>query len=91
MSLEICKNQLICLIDDGSTSVWSIKEIDNFPFCHPCVEQRIDYFEDDWGFRWKLLEEMKNTIHLLLHQTSILYTHIVDNIHTLCRDRGKTI
>ena len=30
MSLAICKNQLICLINDGSTFVWSIEEIDNF-------------------------------------------------------------
>ena len=64
MSLAICKNQLICLINDGSTSVWSIEEIDNFQLGHPCVEQRVDYFKDDWGFRWKLLEEMSTDINI---------------------------
>ena len=64
MSLEICKNQLICLIDDGSTFVWSIEKIDNFQFGQSCIERRIDYFEDDWGFQWKLLEEMSIDINI---------------------------
>ena len=64
MSLAVCKNELICLINDGSTSVWSIEEIDNFQFGHPCIERRTDYFEDDWGFRWKLLEEMSMDINM---------------------------
>ena len=63
MSLAVCKNQLICLVNDGSTSVWSIEEIDNFQFGHSCIEQRTDSFEDDWGFIWKLLEEIFTNIN----------------------------
>jgi hypothetical protein len=32
MSLELYNNQLICLINDGSTFVWSIEEVENFQF-----------------------------------------------------------
>ena len=56
-------NQLICLVNDGSISVWSIEELDHFQFVQPCVQRRIDYFEDDWGFRWKLLEEISTCIN----------------------------
>ena len=56
-------NKLICLINNGSTFVWSIEELDHFQFGQPCVERRIDYFEYDWGFRWKLLEEISTDIN----------------------------
>jgi hypothetical protein len=39
MSLALYKNQLICLINDGSTFVWSIEEVENFQFGQPCLEQ----------------------------------------------------
>jgi hypothetical protein len=32
MSLALYNNQLICLINDGSTFVWSIEEVENFQF-----------------------------------------------------------
>jgi hypothetical protein len=35
MSLELYNNQLICLINAGSTSIWSIEELDNFQFGKP--------------------------------------------------------
>lgn len=63
MSLAIYMNQLICLVNDGSTSVWSIEELDHFQFGQSSFERRIDYFEDDSGFRWKLLEEISTDIN----------------------------
>ena len=38
MSLALYNNQLVCLVNDGSTSVWSIEEIENFDFSTPCLE-----------------------------------------------------
>jgi len=63
MSLALYNNQLICLINDGSTSVWAIEEVENFQFGQACSEPRLDYFEDDWGFKWTLLEEISADIN----------------------------
>jgi hypothetical protein len=63
MSLALYNNQLICLINDGSTSVWAIEEVENFQFGQACSEPRLDYFEDDWGFKWTLLEEISTDIN----------------------------
>jgi hypothetical protein len=63
MSLSLYNNQLICIINDGSTSVWCIEEVDNFQFGQPCIEQSLDYFEDDWGFKWSLLKHLSTDIN----------------------------
>ena len=67
MSLALYNNQLVCLINDGSSSVWSIEEIENFDFFTPCLEGRLDYFEDDWGFKWNLFPDISIDINIKIH------------------------
>ena len=67
MSLALYNNQLVCLVNDGSTSVWSIEEIENFDFSTPCFEQWLDYFEDDWGLKWNLLPDISADINIKCH------------------------
>jgi len=47
----------------GSTSVWLIGEVENFYFSQAFSEQRIDYVEDDWGFKWTLLQDIYTDIN----------------------------
>lgn len=63
MSLEIYTNQCICLVNVDSITLWSVKELKKFQFGQPCVNRRNDYFEDDCGFIWKLLEEISRDIN----------------------------
>ena len=67
MSLALYNNQFICLINDGSTSVWALEEIENFQFSTHCLERRLDYFEDDWGFKWTLLHDISIDINIKCH------------------------
>ena len=67
MPLALYNNQLNFLINDGSTSVWALEEIENFQFFPRCLEQQLDYFEDDWGFKWILLHDISADINIKCH------------------------
>ena len=41
MSLAIYMNHLICLVNDGSTSIWSIEELDHFQFGQPLLNEEL--------------------------------------------------
>jgi hypothetical protein len=72
MSLALYNNQLVCLVNDGSTSVWSIEEIEIFYFSTPCFERRLDHFEDDWGLKWNLLPNISANINIKCHSYLLL-------------------
>ena len=67
MPLALYNNQLICLINDGSTSVWAIEETYNFQFSTRSLEWWLDYFKDDWGFKWTLLHDISVDINIKCH------------------------
>ena len=67
MSLALYNNQLVCLINDGLTSVWFIEEIENFDFSTTCFKRRWDYCEDDWGLKWNLFPNISAYININCH------------------------
>jgi hypothetical protein len=84
MSLALYNNQLICLINDGSTSVWSIEEVDNFIFGEPSIERSLECFEDDWGFKWNLLQHLSTDINIKC--PGYLPFRTVDEIVLMCKN-----
>lgn len=56
MSLGLYKNQLVCVINNGSTYVWSLEKVENFEFGRLLKEQSLEYLEDDRGDSWSLLQ-----------------------------------
>ena len=82
--IGIIQNQLICLINDGSTSVWSIEEVDNFIFGQPTIEWSLECFEDDWGFKWNLLQHLSTYINIKCPR--YLPFRTVDGIVLMCNN-----
>jgi len=63
MTLGLYKNQLVCVVNNGLVSFWSLEEIENFEFGGGLKERSIEYFEDDWWYRWSLLKQIFVDIH----------------------------
>ena len=64
MCLNLHCNQLICLVNDGFTSIWCIDEIQDFKCGQHCVQQTDSHFKDGRGLRWTLLQGMTRNINI---------------------------
>ena len=64
MCLSIHCNQLICLVNDGFTSIWSIYEIRDLKRGQHRLQQIESHFEDGRGLNWTLLQYMMRDINI---------------------------
>jgi len=63
MSLGIYNDQLISIINNGTNSVWTINKVPSFYFGQRSNNWTIHCFEDIWGFKWTMLQNISADIN----------------------------
>ena len=84
MCLTLHCNRLICLVNDGFTSIWCIDEIQDFKRGQHCVQQTDSHFEDGRGLRWTLLQGMTRNINI--HCSDYLPFRAVGTSILMCKN-----
>ena len=81
--LTIHQNQLICLVNDGRTTIWSITEMTNLRLNASIVQEVHGFWIFGRDLRWTLLEDM--TFHINTHCRKYLLFRAMGRFIVMCR------
>ena len=83
MCLTIHQNQLLCLVNDGRKTIWSINEMTDLRLDASAVQEVHGFWIFGRDLRWTLLEDM--TFHINTHCRRYLPFRAMGSFILMCR------